>query len=98
MKKYDLYELIRTLSSSEKKLFKEKYAGNENLDKMYRANLVTVNTIDRSGIYSHLKRGPIKFGDIIVTGGQQRLSNGSLVVVSDKAGIGTEQPAETPKL
>ena len=77
---------------------KEKYAGNENLDKMYRANLVTVNTIDRSGIYSHLKRGPIKFGDIIVTGGQQRLSNGSLVVVSDKAGIGTEQPAETPKL
>lgn len=29
MKKYDLYELIRTLSSSEKKLFKEKYAGKE---------------------------------------------------------------------
>ncbi|MGV6987921.1 efflux RND transporter periplasmic adaptor subunit [Testudinibacter sp. P80/BLE/0925] len=77
---------------------KEKYAGNKNLDKMYRAYLVTVKTLDRSGIYSHLEKGPLQFGDIIVTGGQQRLSNGSLVVVSDKAGIGTTQPAETPKL
>lgn len=77
---------------------KEKYADNENLDKMYRAYLVTVKTLDRSGIYSHLENGPLQFGDIIVTGGQQRLSNGSLVVVSDKAGIGTQQPAETPKL
>lgn len=77
---------------------KEKYADNENLDKMYRAYLVTVKTLDRSGIYSHLEKGPLQFGDIIVTGGQQRLSNGSLVVVSDRAGVGTQQPAETPKL
>ncbi|KAE9528996.1 efflux RND transporter periplasmic adaptor subunit [Testudinibacter aquarius] len=77
---------------------KEKYADNQNLDKMYRANLVTVNTLERSGIYSHLKSGSLQFGDIIVTGGQQRLSNGSLVVVSDQAGVGTEQPAATPKL
>ncbi|MGR3807115.1 efflux RND transporter periplasmic adaptor subunit [Pasteurella testudinis] len=77
---------------------KEKYADNQNLDKMYRANLVTVNTLERSGIYAHLKSGSLQFGDIIVTGGQQRLSNGSLVVVSDKAGVGTEQPASTPKL
>lgn len=77
---------------------KEKYADNENLANMYRAYLVTVKTLDRRGIYSHLERGSLQFGDMIVTGGQQRLSNGSLVVVTDKAGVGTQQPAETPKL
>ena len=40
----------------------------------------------------------IKVGDKIVTGGQQNLSNGSLVSVADKAGVGTEQPANKTNL
>lgn len=74
---------------------KEKFADNKNLDKLYRAHLVTVHTIDRSSIYAHLKteKDSVKAGDMIVTGGQQRLSNGSLVQVSDKPGVGTSEPA-----
>ena len=40
----------------------------------------------------------IKVGDKIVTGGQQNLSNGALVSVADKAGVGTEQPANKTNL
>ena len=40
----------------------------------------------------------IKVGDKIVTGGQQNLSNGALVSVADKAGVGTEQPASKTNL
>lgn len=72
---------------------KEKLKDSENLDKMYRAQQITVFTKDRQGIYAQLKGDEVKIGDIIVTGGQQRLSNGSLVVVSDKEGVGTVQPA-----
>ncbi|EJS88877.1 hypothetical protein AAUPMC_12151, partial [Pasteurella multocida subsp. multocida str. Anand1_cattle] len=52
-----------------------------------------VFTQDRQGIYAQLKGEEIKPGDKIVTGGQQNLSNGSLVLVADKAGVGTMQPA-----
>ncbi|HDR1021894.1 TPA: efflux RND transporter periplasmic adaptor subunit [Pasteurella multocida] len=69
-----------------------------NLDKTYRAKQITVFTKDRQGIYAQLKGDEVKVGDKIVTGGQQNLSNGSLVLVADKAGVGTEQPAKKNNL
>lgn len=77
---------------------KEKFADNENLSKMYRAQQITVFTKERQGIYAQLKGDEVKPGDIIVTGGQQRLTNGSLVTVSEKEGVGTVQPAEKTNL
>lgn len=69
-----------------------------NLDKTYRAKQITVFTKDRQGIYAQLKGDEVKVGDKIVTGGQQNLSNGSLVLVADKAGVGTQQPAKKNNL
>ncbi|MGC7589142.1 multidrug efflux RND transporter periplasmic adaptor subunit AcrA [Bisgaard Taxon 46] len=69
-----------------------------NLDKTYRAKQITVFTKDRQGIYALLKGDELKVGDKIVTGGQQNLSNGSLVIVADKAGVGTQQPAKKNNL
>ena len=40
----------------------------------------------------------LKSANKIVTGGQQNLSNGALVSVADKAGVGTEQPANKTNL
>ena len=57
------------------------------------AKQVTVFTKDRQGIYAQLKGYEVKIGDKIITGGQQNLSNGALVIVSDKEGVGTTQPA-----
>ena len=65
---------------------------------MYRAKSITVFTKDRQGIYAQLKGDEVKVGDKIVTGGQQNLSNGALVSVADKAGVGTEQPANKTNL
>ncbi|MBE2894623.1 efflux RND transporter periplasmic adaptor subunit [Spirabiliibacterium falconis] len=77
---------------------KAKLQQQQNVDNIYRVELVTVHTIDRHGIYAHIKAGELKFGDKIVTGGQQRLSNGSLVSVSEQESIGVEQPAKSSKL
>ena len=52
---------------------------------MYRAKSITVFTKDRQGIYAQLKGDEVKVGDKIVTGGQQNLSNGSLV--SDRKSV-----------
>ncbi|TYG34525.1 efflux RND transporter periplasmic adaptor subunit [Lonepinella koalarum] len=73
---------------------KEKLADSPTLDKTYRAKQITVMTEDRQGIYAKLKAGDLKPGDRIITAGTQRISNGSLVVVSDEKAVGTEQPAE----
>lgn len=77
---------------------KEKLAGNENIDKMYRAKSITVFTKDRQGIYAQLKGDEVKVGDKVITGGQQNLSNGALVIVADKEGVGTTQPAKKTNL
>ena len=77
---------------------KEKLAGNENIDKMYRAKSITVFTKDRQGIYAQLKGDEVKIGDKVITGGQQNLSNGALVIVADKEGVGTTQPAKKTNL
>ena len=76
----------------------EKLGGAEKAANMYRAKSITVFTKDRQGIYAQLKGDEVKVGDKIVTGGQQNLSNGSLVSVADKAGVGTEQPANKTNL
>ncbi|MFC0323340.1 efflux RND transporter periplasmic adaptor subunit [Gallibacterium melopsittaci] len=86
--------LLKPLSDEDK----QKFAGNENLDNMYRATQITVSTKDRQGIYAQLAGKDIKAGDLIVTGGQQRLSNNSLVVVSEQQGVGTQAPATKTNL
>ncbi len=77
---------------------KQKLADSETLDQTYRVKQVTVKTQDRQGIYAHIAKGDLNIGDKIVTGGFQRISNGSLVVVKDKDGVGTEQPADKTNL
>ncbi|WP_044469867.1 efflux RND transporter periplasmic adaptor subunit [Mannheimia massilioguelmaensis] len=90
----ELAYVLQPLSEEDKAKFQD----DENLSKMYRVKQITVFTKDRQGIYSQLKGDDIKVGDIVVTGGQQRLSNGSLVQISDKEGVGTAQPAEKTNL
>lgn len=69
-----------------------------NIDKLYRAKQVTVFTKDRQGIYAQLKGDEIKVGDKIVTGGMQSIGNGSLVILSEKEGVGTTAPASKTNL
>ena len=76
----------------------EKLGGAEKTANMYRAKSITVFTKDRQGIYAQLKGDEVKVGDKIVTGGQQNLSNGALVSVADKEGVGTQQPANKTNL
>lgn len=87
---------LEPLSAEDKK----KFANDKQLDKLYRVYLVNVHTIDRQSIYAHIAeaKDSIKAGDMIVTGGQQRLSNGSLVVIVDKPGVGTSEPTVKPDL
>ena len=64
---------------------------------MYRAKQTEVKTLDRNGIYALLSKG-VKAGDLIVTGGFQRLENHALVEVSDQEAVGVIQPAKASKL
>lgn len=86
--------ILTALSDEEK----EKFASKGDVSKMYRARQITVFTKDRQGIYSQLKGDEVKIGDKIITGGQQSLSNGALVIVADKQGVGTTQPASKTNL
>ena len=86
--------ILTALSDEEK----EKFAKQGDVNKMYRAKQITVFTKDRQGIYAQLKGDEVKIGDKIVTGGQQNLSNGALVLVADKEGVGTTQPATKTNL
>ena len=64
---------------------------------MYRAKQVEVKTADRNGVYAQLVKG-VKAGDLVVTGGFQRLSNNALVIVSEQEAVGLTQPAKESKL
>lgn len=86
--------VLKPLSDEEKAKFEN--AGD--VSKMYRAQQITVFTKDRKGIYAQLKGDEVKFGDMIITGGQQNLSNGTLVIVTDKEAVGTTQPAKISNL
>lgn len=92
------YVLIPLSDEDREALSNRKDFDPNNLDKTYRAKQITVFTKDRQGIYAQLKGDDVKVGDKIVTGGQQNLGNGSLVIVADKAGVGTQQPAKKNNL
>ena len=77
---------------------KAKFEGiGKDVSKLFRVKQVEVKTLDRRGIYAQLGSG-INVGDTIVTGGFQRLRNNALVLVSDKVGAGTTQPAKATRL
>ncbi len=101
---YNMYgemSYILTALSAEDK---EKIAGYANfpykdkIDQLYRVKQVTVFTKDRQGIYAQLKGNDIKVGDKIVTGGMQSIGNGSLVILTEKEGVGTTAPASKTNL
>ncbi len=101
---YNMYgemSYILTALSAEDK---EKIAGYANfpykdkIDQLYRVKQVTVFTKDRQGIYAQLKGNEIKVGDKIVTGGMQSIGNGSLVILTEKEGVGTTAPASKTNL
>ncbi|UWZ93539.1 efflux RND transporter periplasmic adaptor subunit [[Pasteurella] aerogenes] len=89
---YNMYGEMAYVLTALSEEDKAKLAGKDNLDKIYRAKQVSVFTQDRRGIEAHLKPEGVKLGDIIVTSGQQSISNGSLVMISDKEGVGTREP------
>lgn len=91
--------VLEQLSDEDKVLVSKMAEQNPKLDanKMYRAKQVEVRTKDRNGIYAQLAKG-VKAGDIIVTGGFQRLNNHSLIIVSDQEAVGVTVPAKSSKL
>lgn len=91
--------VLQPLSDEDKEKVNKMAERNPTLDvtKMYRAKQVEVKTIDRKGNYSQLSKG-VKAGDLIVTGGLQRLNNNSLVKVSDVEAVGVTPPAKNSKL
>lgn len=91
--------VLEQLSDEDKALVSKMAEQNPKLDanKMYRAKQVEVRTKDRNGIYAQLAKG-VKAGDIIVTGGFQRLNNHSLIIVSDQEAVGVTVPAKSSKL
>ena len=96
--------ILTALSDEERQKFADNdtfvksIGGTDNLNKLYRTKQVTVFTKDRQGIYAQLKGNDVKVGDMIVTGGMQRIGNGSLVILSDKPGVGTSAPASNTNL
>lgn len=88
------------LSNKDKEqlLANPQFAYKDNIDKIYRVTQVNVESLDRQGIYAQLASDELTIGDKIVTTGQQRLSNSSLVIIVDKAGVGTVPPTETTNL
>ena len=91
--------VLEQLSDEDKALVSKMAEQNPKLDanKMYRAKQVEVRTKDRNGIYAQLSKG-VKAGDVIVTGGFQRLNNHSLIIVSDQEAVGVTVPAKSSKL
>lgn len=91
--------VLQELSDEDKETVNRMAAQNPSLDvnKMYRAKQVEVKTTDRRGNYSQLSKG-VKAGDLIVTGGLQRLSNNALVKLSDVEAVGVNTPAKSTKL
>ena len=91
--------VLEQLSDEDKALVSKMAEQNPKLDvnKMYRAKQVEVRTKDRNGIYAQLAKG-VKAGDVIVTGGFQRLNNHSLILVSDQEAVGVTVPAKSSKL
>ena len=95
---YNMYGEIAYLLVPLSDKDKEKLSGNDKFDRLYRAKQITVFTKDRQGIYSQLQGNEIKPGDKIITGGQQNISNGSLVEWIEKDIVGGSEPAKKTNL
>ncbi|WP_373817917.1 efflux RND transporter periplasmic adaptor subunit [Glaesserella sp.] len=91
--------VLQPLSEEDKAIVSKMAEQNSSLvlDKIYRVKQAEVKTKDRRGIYSQLSKG-LKKGDVIVTGGMQRLSNNSLVIISEQEPVGVTAPATNTKL
>lgn len=91
--------VLQDLSDEDKSLVSKMAEQNPSLqvDKIYRVKQAEVKTLERRGIYSQLAKG-VNVGDMIVTGGMQRISNGSLVMVSEREAVGVTAPAQNNKL
>ncbi|MCT8543384.1 efflux RND transporter periplasmic adaptor subunit [Glaesserella parasuis] len=91
--------VLQPLSEEDKKKVENMKAQNPTLDesKMYRAKQVEVKTAERNGVYAHLTKG-LKVGDMIVTGGLQRLKNNALIQISNEQPVGVTAPATKTKL
>ncbi|AGH38432.1 efflux RND transporter periplasmic adaptor subunit [Bibersteinia trehalosi] len=91
--------VLQDLSDEDKSLVSKMAEQNPSLqvDKIYRVKQAEVKTLERRGIYSQLAKG-VNVGDVIVTGGMQRISNGSLVMVSEREAVGVTAPAQNNKL
>lgn len=91
--------VLQDLSDEDKGLVSKMAEQNPSLqvDKIYRVKQAEVKTLERRGIYSQLAKG-VNVGDVIVTGGMQRISNGSLVMVSEREAVGVTAPAQNNKL
>lgn len=91
--------VLQPLSDDDKALVEKMATQNPTLDvnKIYRVKQVEVKTAERRGIYSHIVKG-LNVGDVIVTGGMQRISNGALVMISDREPVGVMPPAKNSKL
>lgn len=91
--------VLQPLSDEDKEKVSKMAERNPSLDvnKMYRVKQVEVKTEERRGIYAQLSKG-VNVGDMIVTGGMQRLSNNALVIVSDREPVGVTAPAKNNKL
>ena len=96
--------ILTALSEQEREDFQnndkfiQSIGGKENLNKLYRAKQITVFTKDRQGIYAQLKGNDVKIGDMVITGGMQRIGNGSLVILNDNQGVGSAAPADNTNL
>ena len=95
---YNMYGEIAYLLVPLSDKDKEKLSGNDKFDRLYRAKQITVFTKDRQGIYSQLQGNEIKPGDKIITGGQQNISNCSLVEWIEKDIVGGSEPAKKTNL
>ena len=91
--------VLQPLSDEDKAKVTKMAEMNPSLDvnKIYRAKQVEVTTAERSGVYSHLSKG-LKTGDMIVTGGLQRLKNNALIQISEQEPVGVTAPATKTKL
>ncbi|MFW9276207.1 efflux RND transporter periplasmic adaptor subunit [Glaesserella parasuis] len=91
--------VLQPLSDEDKAKVSKMSEMNPSLDinKIYRAKQMEVTTAERNGVYSHLSKG-LKAGDVIVTGGLQRLKNNALIQISDVQPVGVIAPATKTKL
>lgn len=91
--------VLQPLSEEDKAKAEKMAAANPSLkvDNMYRVKQVEVKTAERRGVYSHIVKG-LNPGDLIVTGGMQRLRNQALVIISQREAVGVDAPAKSGKL